>query len=347
MKKGVFLLFVSLSILLVMSLIAAEENLSSNANIEMYATLNKDTYSPGDKIKIGGFAKDENQEPINGIARVMLENEYRTNVRNGNFYFETILGGGIQSGENEIFIEVEDDLGGYGNLTKKFEVRAIPSRLEVSIDKRSYLPGDVMKIAITLKDQNSEEIDADVSLTIYDSRGAEMKKIKIDEGKLNYVFPQSALPGKWWIYAFSKNEKGRKFFTVDELENADIKIVGNELKVANLGNVPYEESLLITFLGEKKTVTDAVNVNVGVGKESVFELNGPEGNYLIEVETENFNRHFKEVPLTGGTIGLTAKASLEGKVVAFGFILAAIAMFLFFKRGSKKKEEEDDQVSSV
>jgi len=305
--------------------------------IDISLTLNKETFSPGDKLKISGLAKTEDGGFVNGVATIRIETMYGVEVRNGIFKFETILRDKIKSGEHEVSINIEDEEGNKGKISKKINVKAIPSKLEIYLNNNSFVPGSFLEASIILKDQNSEQIDSKSVLTLYDSRGAEIDKVTLNGEEFKYEFPNEAVPGEWWIYAFSENIKARRFFQVEETPQVDAFLEGNLLKIENIGNIPYKERILITFLGEDNPITEVKEIVLGIGREIELELTAPKGSYLVQLEAEDFQKDFLGVSLTGGVIGAREKRSAISKYFVIGIILGAGLLALIVGMKVKKK----------
>ena len=255
MKKRLFLGVLILSVfLLAIQGVAAQElpepevndtvNLSLAIPLDVDAFVSKTKYSPGEKIKVSGTANKDGLA-VTGIAKIKINEEYSVRVINGNFFFETILRNNIRSGLHQVMIRVEDEEGRIGSATKDIFIEAVPSKLEIYLNNNSYFPEDLINVSAILKDQNSEAINREIIIRLYDSRGAEVKKETVRGNSFEYNLPQGAIPGEWWVYVFSNNIKARRFFKINELSKVDISIEGDRLVVKNIGNVVYKNNLLI------------------------------------------------------------------------------------------------------
>lgn len=346
MKKRLFLglLIMSILLLAVQGIVAEEvsksgvneTNLSLARPLDVEISISKTQYSPGEKIKISGTARNDGLA-VAGIAKIKINDEYSIDVINGNFFFETILRNNIRSGLHQVMIRVEDGEGNIGSATKEIFIKAIPSRLEIYLNNNSYFPESLINVSAILKDQNSEAISAEIVIRLYDSRGAEIKKETVRGISFEYNLPLDALPGEWWVYVFSENLKARRFFKINELSKVDISIEGNKLIVKNIGNIAYKNNLLITFLGSNGVENEVKKINLGVGNKEIFELTAPKGDYIIEVEADDVKKDFRGVSLTGGVVGVRLKRSASSVAIALSIISLVAASAFFLNKKYKQK----------
>ncbi len=304
-----------------------EGNLSE---MEIILTLNRERFSPGDVIKIGGDVLRDG-EPITGSVEIKLDDRYFVPLNSGRFRWESTLSGATKSGEREVIIEVTDEDGNSQTLTKKIYVIPIPTRLDIFVNGNSFAPRSTIKASAVLRDQNSEPIDTEVFMTLYDSNGATIMQRKFSGGNFEYTLPRDAVPGEWWVYAYSENIKERRFFSVEEYPKISVELKGEALKIKNVGNVHYTRPLFITFLRNGLSVTDKVSLNIGVGGEQILELTAPGDIYEIKVESGDYSNEFRDVSLTGGAIGVKGKFSHEQILLAAVILLLILAAAAFVK----------------
>lgn len=323
------------------------QSFSVETPIKISVTLNKHKYSPGDRLTIRGTAQDFNGKAIEGEARLKIEDEYTVKVRDGRFYLDTSLRDQIKSGKHEVIITVEDESGESSQIIEELEIEAIATSLEIYLNDNSFYPEDLMKVSAVLKDQNSEEIKSEISLTIYNSRGAEIRQVKLEGEVLEFKLPSNSEPGEWWIYVFASGLKARKYFDIEESIKLDAVIEENLLKIINEGNVHYSGNVLINFYEGTKKTTDVKKISLGVGKEVVFELSAPEGDYEVGIVTEEYEENFAGISLTGGAIGVKLKQDTTAAALIIGAIVGIAFLALALKLNFKKKVKKSDEVSDL
>ena len=351
MKKGVLKSFFIFAVLMLsLSLISAQDDVSGQEvevkimeNLNVSATVNKKEFSPGDWISIRGTV-EKNGEPVDGKITIQIDGTYSASLREGSFSFETTLSNKIKSGDYKITIEAKDEEGDIGSTNKSIYIKPIPLNIEIYLNNNSFSPYSQIEASVLLKDQNGEPIETSTILTLYDSRGAEIKRVTVNNGKFDYIVPKDAVPGEWWIYAFSENIRSRRFFSISEMSKISAYFEGKDLKITNLGNVPYKEEIKIIFAGNGEPVTKTESLNIGVGKSQLLELTAPKGSYFIEFRAPDFKKVFSAVPLTGGIIGINSNFSFGGSfatlVALFLLGIIAIAMRIRIKKVRVRKVQD-------
>lgn len=178
---------------------------------------------------------------------------------------------------------------------------------KLSIDiKESYVPGENIKIRITLYDDNANKIQGLVNYKLLNYYTEIMASGSVNSGEeVIYELPTDAIQGPWKIIADYNGIEVSNLFNVDDLEKAEIKLEGDILIIKNIGNAPYDKKILI-YIGQEDQ-TAQVFLEVGQTKE--IRLTAPEGKYDIRIvegvdEKKENILEFKEVSLTGNVIGL-------------------------------------------
>jgi len=308
--------------------------------------LNKESFNPGDVLKIAGEAKKANGQYADGIASIKLGKEgYSEIVKKGNFEFETSLKENFLSGDSEIFIEIKDSIGNSGNLSKKITVAAISTTLEISVNNDSFIPGEILKASANLYDQSGNEIDnAVISLILYDSWGLEIIKkiVNSSNEEIEYEFNKKTPTGEWWLYAYSEGIKIRKFISVEEVSKIDADIKENKLTILNIGNIMFKKPLSILFQRGDETKEEIQELGLGIESVKEYKLAAPDGVYNITIKSGDFEKNFNDVYLTGDAVKISEfgadNLSLLKSIVAAAIILAIItaAVILKIKRTRNK-----------
>jgi len=308
--------------------------------IEVSLTMNRETYKPGEKIKIEGTAIGYNGKEIEGEALVSIETSYHVKVSRGRFVFEQNLNENMRSGNRTIKVMVDDGKGNFGEVEKGINVLPIPTSIQISMNETSFNPGEKIEATAVLLDQAGEQMDSEMILTLYNSWGSEVKRESIRDGTFEYAGSDSDVSGNWWIYAYSNDLKTRKFLYINEVRSIDIQIDGNILNVTNDGNVGYNGPLVLKFKQDGEQQSETLNINLGLGQSQLFTLTG-EGDYDIEAKSNEFSETFS-ASLTGGAVGIGKIESPWRTGVAIGFILVLLvaAGVLEIRRERKVKIRE-------
>ena len=318
-----------------------------HASFNITITLNKEKFSPGERIKVmGAVQREDGSSDINGEVYVRIDKEHKTRLNGGSFAVETTLDNLTKSGQREIEVEVLDEQNGKGIVKKGFYVAPDPAGLDVYLNKNSFLPGVELNASASLLDQNGEKIEgAEIVLTIYDSRGATIMKNTLAYGWLDYTLPGDAIPGEWWVYAYSNDIKARRFFNVEESRRIEYSVDGGMLSVKNVGNVIYTDPISVTFSGNELAVTEVKDLNLEVGVEKRFSLSAPEGKYRVYVTSLTDEKKFEGIPLTGGAVGVSEPAPpyLILYLIGIGaaIVLIALAARAYQRRSGKAAKAAD------
>jgi hypothetical protein len=308
--------------------------------------LNKERFRPEETLRIQGDVEKANGKRLDsGTVSITLNGaSYSAIVKGGNFEFETTLGKTFPSGENEIMIEIKESSGNSGTVTKNISVEAIPSSIEIITDKSSFTPGESLKASAVLYDQGGKEMNSEISIILYDSWGLDIAKTLMNSSNesLKYTFDQKSPTGEWWLYAYSEGLKVRRFISVEPISKIDTNLNQSMLTVLNLGNIIFKKPLEIIFESGNETREEIKEVTLNVEGQEEYELTAPDGIYNITVKTENFEKVFNDVYLTGKAISIKDSENktldLARNIIALAAILSIIAgaVILKIKRNREK-----------
>jgi hypothetical protein len=310
--------------------------ISSDINITMQ--INKRYFLPGEKLEIIGSAKKANGMHFTGLGKINFDGtEHIINI-NEKFSFGMALDPGIKSGAHSLMIIINDSYGNLGSMQDEIVVQVVPTSIDINLEKERFIPGDILLAKVMLYDQAKDEINDSISVTLYNPWGTGMQTKMVNEDDFNFEFKDDAMPGNWWVYAFSNGIKERKFFYVEEFERIDSSIANNTLKIKNTGNVAYQKPIEILFSSESRTDSQIINLNIPVGKEDSFKLNAPDGDYNITIKGNNIEKSFRAI-LTGKAVsvkstGIRDKLK-EISVVAFILVLVALSVLARYKLKNK------------
>jgi len=312
--------------------------------INVSLKLNKESFMPGNTIRIKGEAKKANGQYVDGIASINLGNEgYSAIVKNGAFEFSTDLKNNFPSGENEIAVKVTDSSGNSGTASKTISVASIPTSLEISANNNTFLPGSKLTTAAALYDQSGKEMNTAISLTLYDSWGADAaKKIINNSESLEYNFNKDSPTGEWWIYAYAEGIRVRRFISVAEETKIDAALNESTIRIFNIGNTYFKKPVEIIFKNAGTEEKRIEELNLGINGEKELKITAPEGNYDLTVRTDNFEKTFENVYLTGKAIGVEAPGMksfrIAQNIIAIAIIIALAYLVIFLKIKSTKNK---------
>lgn len=178
----------------------------------------------------------------------------------------------------------------------------IAEKIDIEI-KNNYYPGEEINFKIILYDNNNSLLNEKIKFQIQNFYAETFQEGEMNSGEFtNYVLPNNARSGYWVIIATYKDIEKKQFFTVMELEKAEIKLDDEKLIITNVGNIPYRKSIQISIGEHEETAL----VPLGVGETKEIKLTAPNGKYDIKVTdgTEENTLTFEGVLLTGNVIGL-------------------------------------------
>ena len=144
---------------------------------------------------------------------------------------------------------------------------------------------------------------------------------------------------EWTIIAESNNLTKELVFNIIEKAKVGTVIINRTLIITNLGNVPYNNTVLINI--ENSTLE--IETNLGIDETKKYLLSAPNGKYEVEILTEEGESQIIEgVALTGNVISV--KAASEGVVkiikhpISWIFMIAILGFvaFTIYKKGYKR-----------
>lgn len=238
--------------------------------------LDKQQYNPGDVVKIqGDVQKTVGTKIESAEATIALdESDFTTNVVNNKFEFELPLSTSVKSNYHELEIIVRDDFGNFGEKVVKFYVIPKEIKLESGLEKELFVPKEIVTLKPKLYDQAVDLIDETLLLTVIDSKNKRVIEKQIPSNEdFNFKLNQFASPGIWTFKLKSKTLTQESKFTVDVVEDIDILLQGQFLKIKNIGNVPYTRDIEI-LATDSNQVSHTIRVNTGIepNKEIIYPL---------------------------------------------------------------------------
>jgi len=288
--------------------------------ISVFVNVDDEEFMPGDVVEIDGGAKTIlNDEVDEAEARIKFGgNIYKTNVRDSVFDYSLIISKDAKSGKNEIRVEVNDEFGNNGEASANVYVKQVPTRLGIKIDRGSVKPSGRIGVIPSLYDQASSLIVKDLDVEVIDPDGRVVREEDVVSGReIVFKIGQFYEPGEWKIEASYEGLSEEEDFSVEEIEEINVKLENQMLYVKNTGNSVYKDLIDVQFgegeysLNKKTAIYPNETLVIDLAEEV------PTGDYDIEI--------------TGAAISKKSfdNVSVEGKKArSFNFIYTVLIMVL-------------------
>jgi hypothetical protein len=235
--------------------------------LNVILSLNKVQINPEGELKLEGSVQRNSDSRLldEGEVTILFEGvEYKTVINSQKFIYEFSTTRDISSDYHDIDVSITDEQGNYGESTIQFFVVGVPEILSVRTDKDNYLPETNVQIIAGLSDQADEEIIQEVELKIYDAKGKRvLKELILSNEEFDFQLSEYAVPGEWRIDIKSSGLKVDNYFEVDEIENLDVILIGQNLEITNKGNIPYTQPLILIFDNEEDKIEKRTNLGPG------------------------------------------------------------------------------------
>ena len=260
---------------------------------------------PGRSFVLKGKAIKEDGKEVAGFIDISIDSlnlNLTRPVNNGVFEINVSVPVDAKSGSHSIMASVyeQDNKGevtNQGRLSSSIRVNARASRLEISLEKQEFLPGEELKFKPLILDQGEDVFPGDVLVEIYKSEKRLFKEVLKSGQEKATPLEKSISPGYWEIKAvFSNLEISRPIYIL-EAEKASFEINNLSLVITNEGNVPYRKAVQV-LIGDKQEI---IKTAIGVGEKKEYFLSAPNGEYSVKV-LDGVNELEKRVFLTGNAI---------------------------------------------
>jgi len=334
-------------------ILGGEEPLLTNEfTISNYINVNvkseKTEFSPEGSIEIEGDAIKENGDLVNGVVEIEMVGqeviEIMDTVKNGYFYIDFLIPPETAAGQYSLNINVyEKDANGevtsQGFADYSISITQISTSLEIAFENQEVEPGTDLKVKAILHDQTGEKIKSNAILTIKNDKGKILEEVeKSTDEFLEFPIKYNELSSEWTVAAVSGELTTETTFKIIEKEDVRIELINKTIILTNIGNVPYDNNVLIK-IGEESI---NINASLGIDKTQKYSLSAPDGEYEVEVTIDGESRFSGMAILTGKRIDV--KESSRGLVslvkypFVWIFIIAVLGFvtFIIFKKGYKK-----------
>ncbi|MGD9276827.1 MAG: hypothetical protein PVJ67_06675 [Candidatus Pacearchaeota archaeon] len=312
---------------------------------------NKTEFYPGKSIFIEGDAIKENGKGVNGFLDLTVfssngtESNYLETITNGIFSANISLDKNAKSGDYVIkFYAYERNYLGEttneGIYEEVISVVQIPTSLEILFETPDVEPGTSAQIKTILRDQTGEKIEATKSMIkIKDKNGfiLQEKEITNDEF-LEFPILYNEPPARFTIIAASGKLNNEAEFNVIGKKDLKIEIINKTLLITNIGNVPYNDTAFVKIGNQ----TLEINVALELDETEKYILTAPDGEYDIEVLSNDKSHIAEGVMLTGKAIEVKEASERTASIIKYSFIwffiigICVFVSFMVLKKGYKR-----------
>lgn len=312
---------------------------------------NKSDFEPGKSIFIEGNAIKANGEDVNGFLELTVfssdgtESNYLETISNGLFSANISLDKNSKSGEYVIKFHAYErnylgETTNEGSFEEVISVLQIPTNLEIIFETTEVAPGTSAKIKTILRDQTGEKIEATKSIIkIKDKNGFILEETEITNDEfLEFSTLYNQPPTEFEVIATSGKLSNEAVFKIIEKKELRIEIINKTLLITNIGNVPYNDTAFVKIGNE----TLNLDVVLGLDETQKYILSAPEGEYKVEVLSNNQTHVVENVILTGKTIEVKEAGERTVSIIKYSFIwffiigICAFVSFIILKKGYKK-----------
>jgi len=318
--------------------------------VDVKLEIDKTEFNPGEDVLVEGKAIKENTNTVEGFVEVNVVTEdlsenrtFEGTVNNGLFSVVFAMPKSSKAGNYIVrsVVYEKDPLGEITNIGSSdfnMVISQVPTSLEIVFENSEVIPGENLKVKAVLHDQTGEKIQSRAIITIKNSENKIFEQIEKDtDNFLEFPILYNQPSEEWKVVAVSNKITSELNFMIIEKEDVKVEIINKTLTLTNLGNIPYNKTLLIKIGGENMNIRAYLEVD----ESKKYTLNAPNGEYLVEVLADGENKASKSVALTGKAIevkessgvGLILKYPLAWIFVVF--ILGFISLIIF-KRLYKK-----------
>ncbi len=309
-------------------------------------------FVPGASIIIKGSALKENGKDVNGFidAEIVVSGENASDsisqqgtINNGFFSFEIPVPSDMKAGAYLIKLnayekDTKGEITNKGFLDYNIAVKQVPTNLELIIENEEVEPATNLKLKAILHDQSGESIDSTSVITLKNNQDIVIEQTEITNGEdFEYPIKYNEAPTEWKVVAESSGLITEMPFTIMEKASVNVEIINKTIMITNDGNVFYNKTVLVKIGNESLNIY----VELGVDGSQKYILNAPEGEYPIEIVTQEGKELSETAFLTGKAIGIKEaktgiKAAKSFLVWIFLIMVLGVVAFMIFRKVHKK-----------
>lgn len=327
----------------------SSEEFSISNQITVSILEGKTAFKPGEALEIEGNAIKDNGAKVEGFIEAVLtidgtneSFELSDTVKKGYFYINTTLPEDTKAGSYFVSININEKEDGVisnqGLTNYQISIDQVPTSVEVFFENNQVEPGTKLNVKAILHDQTGEKIASTAILTIKDKDEKIMfQEEKATDEPVEYNIPSDYPASEWEVVAVSNRMTGVGTFEILEKKAINTTILNGTLLVKNKGNVLYNDSLAVKIGNE----TIYLNLSLDIGEEETYDLEAPEGEYEVQVQSGEYSYSASGVMLTGRAIDISRPGSV-GEILTHPFVwifiivILALGAYFIFKRGYNK-----------
>lgn len=307
-------------------------------------------FEPEQDIIVEGYAVKQNGENVQGFVEIKLlaggeqEIELLDTVKNGYFFVNFSLPKETPAAEYLLNLRVyEKSLDGV-NITNhgvsgySIFITQVPTSLELVFETQDVSPGTPLKVKAVLHDQTGEIIDSTAIISIKDENNKILEQIENPTSEdLEYEIKSDEPSEEWTVYAVSNQLTAEANFKIIEKASVSTQLLNKTLIITNNGNILYNKTVTIKIGDEAVEVP----VNLKVGQSQKYILTAPDGEYQVEVITEEGSKITGNTILTGSAVDVR-KAGGVFSLIRYPLVwvfMAAVLGFVIFtiaRKGYKR-----------
>ena len=300
--------------------------------------------APEENIIIEGTATKANGQNVQGFINLEIGEAITISdtVKNGYFLINTSLPKETAAGQHltKVVVYEKDGAGNMSNqgfIEYNLKVTQIPTSLEIVIEEKP-IPGKNLELKVVLHDQTGEKIESGATLTLRNEKDKVLEQVDISTDEIfEYEIEYNQPPVEWAVFAESGELTAEDSFNISEKEAVDIDLVNKTLILTNIGNVPYNETVVIK-IGNTTLDFDAY---IEVDEIQKYSLSAPNGEYEIEIRAGD-DKTTRNVMLTGSAISVKELNGGLFSMIRFPFVwifiiaILGFMLFMIFKKGYRK-----------
>jgi len=325
-----------------------EFKISDLITIEIKSEVNE--FNPGESIYLEGYTTKENNKDVSGFIALKIitpdgeEINHLETINNGFFSANISLQEDAKAGEYNIQLNAYERnfLGetiNKGVMDYTVFVIQIPTSLEIVFDTQDVEPGTNLKVKAVLHDQTGEKIVSDSTITIKNENNLILEQTqKQTDEFLEFPILYNQPPAEWTVTVESNKLTNEATFQIIEKKEVKVEIINKTLIITNVGNIFYNDSILVKIENESLSVDVALEID----KIQKYILNAPDGKYSVEILADGESYISENVMLTGKSIDI--KKAKQGVItlVRYPFVwifiigIFAFVSFMILKKGYKR-----------
>ena len=317
-----------------------------SGNILAHASFDNKEYLPGENVVLNGVVAGTYKEILNDIElRFAFDdgsNSTKLLADKSSFNILHQTSKNIKSGDHTVKVYARADSGNYGFSLFNFSIKPLATSLIVKLNGNSFIPGDKIPFNLNLLDQANDLMGGSVTVSLLNGKKVLITNVFNANSDGIFVLPLELSPGKLTLRAESLGLTKESLIQILEYKKLDVDIVDGKLLLKNLGNVNYNNDLVVN--ANELTAKKALNIDVGKTKELDLGTMFDDGVYNVKVLDKNFDDVSVKAVGFFGNIG-NGFSSISGNVaknlgnsnrqIGLGFAILIIigsVLFLFFKK---------------